>query len=59
LIDSGQNRDDGWWVCSMRFRHNKNTTAPIAFFDGHVESRTKADPKAKADVKVKEICINK
>jgi prepilin-type N-terminal cleavage/methylation domain-containing protein/prepilin-type processing-associated H-X9-DG protein len=59
LIDSGQNRDDGWWVCSMRFRHNKNTAAPIAFFDGHVESRTKPDPKSKPDVKVKEICINR
>ena len=59
LIETGLNKDDGWWVCSMRFRHNKNTAAPIAFFDGHVETRTKPDPKSKADVKVKEICINR
>ena len=52
-IDAGRNRDDGWWVCSMRFRHMKNTTTPLAFFDGHVESRRVGD------VKVREICINK
>jgi prepilin-type N-terminal cleavage/methylation domain-containing protein/prepilin-type processing-associated H-X9-DG protein len=52
-IDSGLNRDDGWWVCSMRFRHMKNTTTPVAFFDGHVESRRKGE------VKVKEICISR
>jgi prepilin-type N-terminal cleavage/methylation domain-containing protein/prepilin-type processing-associated H-X9-DG protein len=52
-IDSGLNRDDGWWVCSMRFRHLKNTTTPVAFFDGHVEARRKGD------VKVREICISR
>ena len=51
--DTGANRDDGWWVCSMRFRHLKNTTGPVAFFDGHVESRRKGE------VKVREICINR
>jgi len=38
-VDIGANKDDGWWVCSMRFRHMKNTAGPIAFFDGHVETR--------------------
>ena len=52
-IETGLNRDDGWWVCSMRFRHNKNTTTPIAFFDGHVEGRRVGE------VRVNEICINK
>jgi prepilin-type N-terminal cleavage/methylation domain-containing protein/prepilin-type processing-associated H-X9-DG protein len=52
-IDAGNNRDDGWWVCSMRFRHMKNTTTPVAFFDGHVESRRIGE------VRVREICINK
>jgi prepilin-type N-terminal cleavage/methylation domain-containing protein/prepilin-type processing-associated H-X9-DG protein len=52
-IEAGKNRDDGWFVCSMRFRHMNNTTTPLAFFDGHVESRRVGD------VKVKEICINK
>jgi prepilin-type N-terminal cleavage/methylation domain-containing protein/prepilin-type processing-associated H-X9-DG protein len=52
-IETGLNRDDGWWVCSMRFRHMKNTVTPVAFFDGHVEGRRKGD------VKVREICINR
>jgi prepilin-type N-terminal cleavage/methylation domain-containing protein/prepilin-type processing-associated H-X9-DG protein len=52
-IETGLNRDDGWWVCSMRFRHNKNQATPVAFFDGHVESRRKGE------IKVKEICINR
>lgn len=52
-VDTGFNRDDGWWVCSMRFRHNKQTTTPVAFFDGHVETRRKGD------VKVREICISR
>jgi prepilin-type processing-associated H-X9-DG protein len=52
-IDAGRNRDDGWWVCSMRFRHMKNTTTPVAFFDGHVEARRVGE------VKVQDICINK
>ena len=51
--ETGLNRDDGWWVCSMRFRHMKNTTTPVAFFDGHVEARRQRE------VKVKEICINR
>jgi len=52
-IETGLNRDDGWWVCSMRFRHMKNASGPVAFFDGHVETRRKGE------VKVKEICINR
>jgi prepilin-type N-terminal cleavage/methylation domain-containing protein/prepilin-type processing-associated H-X9-DG protein len=52
-IETGLNRDDGWWVCSMRFRHMKQTTTPVAFFDGHVESRRIGE------VKVKEICISR
>ena len=51
-IDAGLNRDDGWWVCSMRFRHMKNKRTPVAFFDGHVEAR------GVGEVKVREICIN-
>jgi prepilin-type N-terminal cleavage/methylation domain-containing protein/prepilin-type processing-associated H-X9-DG protein len=52
-LDTGLNRDDGWWVCSMRFRHMKNTAGPVAFFDGHVESRRFGE------IKVREICINR
>ena len=52
-IETGRNVDDGWWACSMRFRHNKNTTTPVAFFDGHVETRRKGE------VMVKEICISR
>ena len=51
--ETGANRDDGWWVCSMRFRHMRNTVTPVAFFDGHVESRRIRE------VKVREICINR
>lgn len=51
--DTGLNRDQGWWICSMRFRHMKNTAGPVAFFDGHVESRRKGETK------VKEICISR
>lgn len=46
-IDCGQNKDDGWWVCSVRYRHMRSaqspqgSTTPVAFFDGHVESRKK------------------
>ncbi len=52
-IETGRNVDDGWWACSMRFRHMKNTVTPVAFFDGHVEARRKGE------VKVKEICISR
>jgi prepilin-type N-terminal cleavage/methylation domain-containing protein/prepilin-type processing-associated H-X9-DG protein len=52
-IDIGANRDDGWWICSVRFRHMKNTVTPVAFFDGHVEAR------GIKDIKVREACINK
>ena len=52
-IMAGTNRDDGWWICAMRFRHMKNTVTPVAFFDGHVEARQARD------IRVKEICINK
>ena len=62
-IDSGRNRDDGWWACSMRFRHMRNTATPVAFFDGHVEARRlltrAADGRLLSDVKVREICINR
>jgi prepilin-type N-terminal cleavage/methylation domain-containing protein/prepilin-type processing-associated H-X9-DG protein len=61
-IDIGQNKDDGWWVCSMRFRHMRNTAGPIAFWDGHVESRScKKDATGKdiPEVYVREIVINR
>ena len=63
-IDSGRNADDGWWKCSMRFRHLKNTVTPVAFFDGHVESRRGGDPRPGetrrvGDVKVRDVCINR
>ena len=51
--DTGRNVDLGWWACSMRFRHLKNTSGPVAFFDGHVESRRMKE------VKVRDICINR
>jgi prepilin-type N-terminal cleavage/methylation domain-containing protein/prepilin-type processing-associated H-X9-DG protein len=49
----GVNRDDGWWVCAIRFRHMKGKVTPVAFFDGHVESR-RAD-----EIRVRDVCINK
>lgn len=52
-VDTGANVDNGWWACSMRFRHNKNKNGPFAFFDGHVEVRPLRG------VLVHEICINK
>jgi prepilin-type N-terminal cleavage/methylation domain-containing protein/prepilin-type processing-associated H-X9-DG protein len=52
-IETGVNKDDGWWVCSMRFRHMKNMVTPVAYFDGHVEARRKGE------VKVREICISR
>lgn len=65
-INIGQNIDNGWWACSMRFRHKKNTTTVVTFFDGHVESRALRPPSEVAsdggrlaDIKVREICINK
>jgi prepilin-type N-terminal cleavage/methylation domain-containing protein/prepilin-type processing-associated H-X9-DG protein len=63
-IDTGLNRDGTiWWECSMRFRHMRNTVTPVAFFDGHVESRRLGDLKVGnrrlSDVKVREICINR
>jgi len=61
-IDIGANKDDGWFVCSMRFRHMKDTTSPIAFFDGHVESRkcTKdATGKDVPDVMAEELRVAK
>lgn len=51
-IDAGANVDNGWWVCSVRFRHMKNTTTPVAFFDGHVEARKIGE------IKVKDICVS-
>jgi prepilin-type N-terminal cleavage/methylation domain-containing protein/prepilin-type processing-associated H-X9-DG protein len=62
-VDIGQNKDDGWWVCSMRFRHMKNTQGPVAFWDGHVETRgckkDAATGKDIPDVMVEEIRIAK
>jgi len=52
-VDTGANLDNGWWSCSMRFRHNRNKNGPFAFFDGHVEVRPVGG------VVVREICINK
>jgi prepilin-type N-terminal cleavage/methylation domain-containing protein/prepilin-type processing-associated H-X9-DG protein len=49
-VDLGANKDDGWWVCSMRFRHMKNTAGPIGFFDGHVETRACKKTAAGVDV---------
>jgi len=48
----------------IRFRHLKETTTVVAFFDGHVESRNLTDQRDAttgnklADIKVGEICIN-
>ena len=59
-VDIGANKDDGWWVCSMRFRHMKNTQGPVGFADGHVETRgCKPDATGKdiPDVMVEEIRI--
>ena len=58
-VETGLNRDDGWWVCTMRFRHAKNTVGPIAFFDGHVEARRFDQKSRRSDVKVREICISR
>ena len=61
-IEIGSNKDDGWFICSMRFRHMKNTMAPIAFFDGHVEARRvrkMPDGRWVPEVKVREVCINR
>jgi len=52
-LDSGPNKDDGWWICAVRYRHMKNTVTPVAFFDGHVESRKIGE------IKVKDICLNR
>jgi len=63
-IQVGNNVDNGWWACSMRFRHKKNKTTVVAFFDGHVESRNlrnDVDPSGSrlAEIRVREICISK
>lgn len=50
-IDVGQNRDENWWVCGMRFRHMKNTSGPIGYFDGHVEAKR---PK---EIQARDVCI--
>jgi len=51
-IDTGANVDNGWWACSVRFRHMNNTTTPVAFFDGHVETRKIGE------IHVKDICVS-
>jgi prepilin-type N-terminal cleavage/methylation domain-containing protein/prepilin-type processing-associated H-X9-DG protein len=48
------NRDgNAFWGCAVRFRHNKQTTTPVGFFDGHVEVRRLNE------IKLREVCINK
>jgi prepilin-type processing-associated H-X9-DG protein len=61
-IEIGANKDDGWFVCAVRFRHMRNTAGPVAFWDGHVETRgCKKDATGKdvPDIKVREILINR
>jgi len=42
--ECGQNVDGDWGkVAFMRFRHMKNTSAPLAYFDGHVEAKKAAE----------------
>lgn len=50
--DLGQNRDDNWWVCGMRFRHMNNKSGPIGYFDGHVEA------KSAGEIVVRDLCIS-
>ena len=38
-IAIGINADQDWFVSQMRFRHMKNSTGPVAYWDGHVESK--------------------
>ena len=53
-INTLTNRDgNSFWGCAVRFRHNKQTTGPVAFFDGHVETRRLKE------IKLREVCINK
>jgi len=50
----GQNADvTGWWNSSMRFRHMKNTTMTVGFFDGHVE------PRKPKEILVGDLCISR
>jgi prepilin-type N-terminal cleavage/methylation domain-containing protein/prepilin-type processing-associated H-X9-DG protein len=61
-VNGGPNRDDGWWVCSVRYRHINQTRMPVLYFDGHVESKQynkNADIDRRSDFKVREICINR
>lgn len=51
-VDAGTNVDNGWWICSVRYRHMDNRQTPIAYFDGHVEARLAND------FKVKDICVS-
>jgi len=41
--DNLQNKDGNWGDCAVRFRHMKNSTTPVAFFDGHIEARKNGD----------------
>jgi len=50
----------GWWgACCVRYRHIKNTTTPVLFFDGHVEDRHNrlVNGVKVSDIRVREICI--
>jgi prepilin-type processing-associated H-X9-DG protein len=61
-IALGINTDQDWFVSQMRFRHMKNSTGPVAYWDGHVESKkARFDPstgKWTSDVTAEEIRIS-
>jgi len=61
-IALGTNADQDWFVSQMRFRHMKNSTGPVAYWDGHVESKKArfdgASGKWTSDVLAKEIRIS-
>ena len=68
-IDPGKNREETGFFsgdgATIRFRHNKESTTVVAFFDGHAEARKLTDQRAQdtgnrlADIKVGEFCINR
>jgi prepilin-type processing-associated H-X9-DG protein len=67
-LDPGRNREETGYFsgdgATVRFRHNKESTTVVGFFDGHVESRKLTNIRADngnrlADIKVREICISR
>ena len=60
-IDGGPNKDGaGWWANGMiRYRHMNNTVTPVAFFDGHVESRKYDNARRRSEIITREMCISK